>query len=125
MAPLQAVPADERFVNRVLRLPNHRSHFRNSCHPPLRLTDESRAGRPLPRERPALANWLEENIAEAWTIFAFPAAHRKRLRTNNGLEQPNKEITRRTCVAAMFPNEASLLRLVLAFLSEFSDDWGN
>ena len=72
---------------------------------------------------PALASWLEENIPEALTVSSFPAAHRKRLRTNNGLERLNKEIKRRTGVAALFPNEASLLRLVSAVLSEISDDW--
>jgi len=45
------------------------------------------------------------------------------LRTNNGLERLNKEIKRRTRVATLFPNKASLLRLVSAVLSEFSDDW--
>jgi putative transposase len=72
---------------------------------------------------PALASWFEENIPEALTVFAFPAAHRKRLRTNNGLERLNKEIKRRTHVATLFPNEASLLRLVSAVLSEISDGW--
>ena len=72
---------------------------------------------------PALASWLEENIPEALTVFAFPAAHRKRLRTNNGLERLNKEIKRRTRVATLFPNETSVLRLVSAVLSEISDDW--
>ena len=65
---------------------------------------------------PGLASWLEENIPEALEVFAFPAAHRKRLRTNNGLERLNKEIKRRTRVATLFPNEASVLRLVSAVL---------
>jgi putative transposase len=72
---------------------------------------------------PEFASWLEANVPDALTVFAFPAAHRKRLRTNNGLERLNKEIKRRTRVATLFPNEASLLRLVSAVLSEISDDW--
>jgi len=71
---------------------------------------------------PALAAWLEENIPEALTILQVPAAHRRRLRTTNGLERLNKEIKRRTRVATLFPNEASLLRLASAVLSEISDD---
>jgi transposase-like protein len=51
------------------------------------------------------------------------AAHWRRLRTTNGLERLNKEIERRTRVATLFPNEASLLRLASAVLSEISDDW--
>jgi putative transposase len=72
---------------------------------------------------PALADWLEANIPEALTILNFPAAHRRRLRTSNAIERLNKEIKRRTRVATLFPNEASLLRLVSAVLSEISDDW--
>ena len=72
---------------------------------------------------PDLANWLEANIPEALTVFAFTAAHRRRLRTSNALERLNKEIKRRTRVATLFPNEASVLRLVSAVLSEISDDW--
>jgi transposase-like protein len=72
---------------------------------------------------PQLAAWLEENVPEALTVLRVPAAHRRRLRTTNGLERLNKEIKRRTRVATLFPNEASLLRLASAVLSEISDDW--
>ena len=50
-------------------------------------------------------------------------AHQKRLRTSNAMERVNQEIKRRTRVARLFPNEASILRLVTALLSEISDDW--
>ena len=75
------------------------------------------------KRAPALATWLEEHIPEALTILKVPAAHRRRLRTTNGLERLNKEIKRRTRVATLFPNEAALLRLASAVLSEISDDW--
>jgi len=39
------------------------------------------------------------------------------------LERLNQEIKRRTRVATLFPNEASLLRLVSAILIETSEDW--
>jgi transposase-like protein len=45
------------------------------------------------------------------------------LRTVNLLECLNKEVRRRTRVATLFPNEASLLRLVSAVLAEFSEEW--
>jgi len=51
------------------------------------------------------------------------ADHQKRLRTSNAMERVNQEIKRRTRVARLFPNEASILRLVTALLSEISDDW--
>jgi putative transposase len=70
-----------------------------------------------------LANWMEVNIPEGLTVFAFPAAHRRRLRTANGVERLNREVRRRSRVAVLFPNEASCLRLVTAVLMEISDEW--
>jgi len=72
---------------------------------------------------PQLAAWLEQAAPEAITVLMIPAAHRRRLRTTNGLKRLNKEIKRRTRVATLFPNEASLLRLASAVLSEASDEW--
>jgi transposase-like protein len=70
-----------------------------------------------------LANWMETNIPEGLTVFAFPTAHRRRLRTANGLERLNREVRRRSRVAVLFPNESSCLRLVTAVLMEISDVW--
>jgi transposase-like protein len=39
------------------------------------------------------------------------------------LERVHKELKRRTRVATLFPNEASLLRLVGAVLAEVSEEW--
>ena len=72
---------------------------------------------------PDLSRWMETNIPEGLTVFELPPKHRRRLRTTNMLERLNQEIKRRTRVATLFPNEASLLRLVSAILSETSDDW--
>jgi putative transposase len=70
-----------------------------------------------------LAAWLESNVPEGLAVFDFPADHRRRLRTNNGLERLNREIKRRTRVASIFPNEPSLLRLATAVLMEIDDEW--
>jgi transposase-like protein len=75
------------------------------------------------RSAPRLATWLEENIAEGLTVFDFPAAHRRRLRTSNSLERLTREIRRRSRVAVLLPNEASCLRLVTAVVMEISEDW--
>ncbi len=72
---------------------------------------------------PKIATWAESNIPEGLSVFLLPEEHRKRTRTTNMLERQNKEIKRRTRVATLFPNEASLLRLVTAVLVELSDDW--
>lgn len=70
-----------------------------------------------------LAQWLEENIPEGLTVFAFPARHRRFIRTTNGLERLHREIRRRSRVVGIFPNEASCLRLVTAIAMEISEDW--
>jgi putative transposase len=70
-----------------------------------------------------LAAWLEANIPEGLTVFAYPEAHRRLLRTTNGLERFNREIRRRTRVVGIFPNEESCLRLVSALAMETSEEW--
>ena len=72
---------------------------------------------------PKLAAWMAEAIPQGLTIFAFPQAHQRLLRTSNMLERTNREIRRRTRVATLFPNEASCLRLVSAVLMEISEEW--
>lgn len=72
---------------------------------------------------PKLAAWLEENLPEGFAVFAFPESVRRRLRTSNACENLNRQLRRRTAVAGLFPNEASLLRLVTALLMEISEDW--
>jgi len=70
-----------------------------------------------------LADWMEANLPEGLTVFAFPEAHRRKLRTNNAQERLNREIGRRTDVVSIFPNEAACLRLVSAILMEQDEEW--
>lgn len=72
---------------------------------------------------PRLSAWLEENLAEGFTVFDFPLEHRRSIRTTNSLERINKEIRRRTRVVGVFPNESSCLRLISAILMEISEEW--
>lgn len=72
---------------------------------------------------PKLADWMEVNLPEGFSVFAFPRLHQKRLRTSNILERLSQEIKRRTRVVRVFPNEEACLRLVSAVLMEFSEDW--
>jgi transposase-like protein len=72
---------------------------------------------------PRLAEWLDSNIPEGLTAFAFPSAHYRRIRTANGLERLHREVRRRSRVAVLFPNEASCLRLATAVLMEISEEW--
>jgi transposase-like protein len=73
---------------------------------------------------PRLADWMEVNIPEGFTVFAFPKLHQRRLRTSNFLERLSQEIRRRTRIVQVFPNESSCLRLISAILMETNDKWG-
>ena len=75
------------------------------------------------KSAPKLAAWMEQNLPEGFTVYALPEPHRRRLRTSNAIERVNQELKRRTRVASLFPNEASLLRLVTALLCEISNEW--
>jgi len=75
------------------------------------------------KSNPRLAQWMEANVPEGLTVFGLPASHQRRMRTTNSLERVNQELKRRTRVAAIFPNEASLLRLISARLMEISEEW--
>jgi transposase-like protein len=75
------------------------------------------------KSAPRLAEWMETNLPEGFTVFALPPHHRRRLRTTNSLERIHREIKRRTRVATLFPNEASVERLVSAILCEIDEEW--
>lgn len=75
------------------------------------------------RSAPELSRWLEQNLPEGFTVFSLPREHRKRLRTSNAAERVNQELKRRTRVVRIFPNPASLLRLVSALLVDISEHW--
>ncbi len=70
-----------------------------------------------------LALWMEKSIPEGLTVFAFPKAHQRKIRTTNGLERVNREVKRRTQVVSIFPNDAACLRLASALLMEMDEDW--
>ncbi len=70
-----------------------------------------------------LANWMEKNIPEGLTVFAFPVKHQRKLRTSNLIERLNREIRRRSSVVSIFPNETACLRLISAVLMEYDEEW--
>ena len=56
-------------------------------------------------------------------FMTFPKSHRTQIHSTNPLERLNAEIKRRTDVVGIFPNEASITRLVGALLLEQNDEW--
>jgi hypothetical protein len=75
------------------------------------------------RSHPKLAEWLETALEDGLACFAFPEAHRRRIRSTNGLERFNQELKRRTRVVRIFPNPDACLRLVTALCVEQSEEW--
>ena len=72
---------------------------------------------------PCVAAQVDEHIEECFACYAFPAAHRQRIRSTNGWERLMQEIKRRTRVIRIFPNRDACLRLVTALCAEQSDEW--
>jgi len=72
---------------------------------------------------PKLADWMEQNLPECFTVFMLPVTHQRRMRTSNAIERLNQELKRRTRVIRIFPNDHSLLRLITALLIDKSEQW--
>lgn len=73
-----------------------------------------------------LANWMETDIPEGFTVFTVEPDSlnaRRRLRTTNMVEFQNKELKKRTRCIKLFPNKESLLRIATALLIELDDAW--
>ncbi len=71
------------------------------------------------------AKKVEDGIEETLTYCDFPSEHWTRIRTNNVIEQLNREIRRRTRVVGTFPDGNSALMLVCARLRHVAGtQWG-
>ena len=72
---------------------------------------------------PKAAALMDEAEEDVLAYFTYPAAHRVKLYSANTLERLDKEVKRRANVVGIFPNEASILRLIGAVLMEKNEDW--
>jgi len=61
--------------------------------------------------------------AEVLAFTSFPRAHWVKLWSTNPLERLNTEVKRRARVVGVFPNAASVIRLVGAVLADTHDEW--
>jgi putative transposase len=66
---------------------------------------------------------LEAGFDDATAVLALPEPYRRRLRTSNAMERLNEEIRRRERVLRIFPNRASVIRLLGALLLEQDEQW--
>ena len=72
---------------------------------------------------PAAVATLERGFDDATAVLGLPLPYRRRLRTTNGVERLNEEIRRRERVIRIFPNRASVIRLLGALLLEQDEHW--
>jgi putative transposase len=72
---------------------------------------------------PEAADLLEDAAEDGLAHMHFPKEHRRRLHSTNTVERLHMEIKRRTRVIGIFPNRASLLRMVGTLLQEQDDEW--
>ena len=72
---------------------------------------------------PQAATVLAAGAQDALTYMSFPIEHWTRIFSTNPLERLNREIKRRTEVVGVFPDTASVIRLVGSVLVEIDDEW--
>ncbi len=72
---------------------------------------------------PKLGTFIDDSETDVLAHMDFPIQHRTRIHSTNSLERLNKEVKRRADVVGIFPNEASIIRLIGAVLLEANDEW--
>ncbi len=72
---------------------------------------------------PDIAAMLGDAAEDLLAFTHFPQAHWRKIWSTNPLERVNGEIKRRTNVVGIFPNDASVARLVTAVVLETHDEW--
>src|SRR4051794_9077605 len=79
--------------------------------------------RMLAGQFPDVAAMLGDAAEDLLAFTSFPQAHWRKVWSTNPLERLNGEIKRRTNVVGIFPNDASVARLVTAVVVETHDEW--
>ncbi len=77
------------------------------------------------RLAPKAMTTLEDGFEDVMAVMNLPEKYRKRLRTTNSIERLNEEVRRRDRVIRIYPNEASVIRLLGSVLIEQDEKWSS
>jgi len=77
----------------------------------------------LREKQPKLGALMDASREDVLAYMDFPKEHWAQIASTNPLERVNREIKRRSDVVGIFPNDASVVRLVGALMLETNDEW--
>lgn len=77
----------------------------------------------LAQSFPKIGPLMDDAKPEVLAFTAFPRSHWAKIWSTNPIERINREIKRRARVVGIFPNEASVIRLVGAVVNDLHDEW--
>ena len=73
--------------------------------------------------QPKVSSMLRADFESCLTVCVLPHEHSRRLNSTNMVEREMRELKRRTRVVGIFPNVASLDRLIGSQLLELDEKW--
>jgi transposase-like protein len=113
MVPPSASGAVAAFVRTIFAQPDH----------PSAMAQLHQVTGALEQRFPRAAELLTDAAEDVLAHMHFPPEHRRHLHSTNTVERLHKEVKRRSNVVGIFPDRASLLRLIGMVLAEQDDEW--